>query len=519
MTLSLDKNTWFVNPSGSTDGNLVTPLIDGVVCFSHIEAQLNTVMFLGTGGFCYYAAWEMTPNFHLSVGGSDSISDKFIHARSAGLGVRILLFQNWGSSWDNHLELKRRMENSTYPIEVLMDRKHQSLGSHHQKLCIIGRLDPADSKYTLVAFCGGIDPATDRFDDIFHRPTESIDYHLGWHDVHARVEGPAAEQLLQTFIDRWNDHAHPLTSSKYNTDTTAIGPRSVKLPQLQNNTQQVEVLHTYSCLPTKLVDGNEVPQPEWGYSFAGDGIQTIKQAYLKAISQAQHYIYIENQYFAEMEIINALIAKLNAGVTVIAVTPYFMNVGYDNLRLDAWRLFQQSPNKDNFHLCDLRHPDAGYSSINPFYPDSNYSEPIYVHVKLMIVDDVYALIGSANLNLRSMVSDSELAIAVLDTQTETDDVLQTDVCKFARDLRIALFNEHLEATIGSTPFERSIQAGLSMFTANINDPVGVVMHSPSRVFKHNPENIWFFGAKRLMSGPAEQVPRCFSVEMEEPLPR
>src|ERR1019366_1532813 len=72
----------------------------------------------------------------------------------------------------------------------------------------------------------------------------------------------------------------------------------------------------------------------------------------------------------------------------------------------------------------------------------------YVHAKVGIVDDVWASVGSDNLNRRSWTHDSELACAVIDS--ELDDRMPRDPGglgdgsrKFARDLRLSLWAEHL----------------------------------------------------------------------------
>ncbi len=500
MTLSLDKNDWFVDPGDSTDGNRVAYLIDGVQAFAEIDVYLSG---LKKGDFCYFAAWRLTPGFKLGENASESILDKFVSAADAEADVRILTFQNWGDAWDEHKELKEQLElQPLHPVQLLMDRKHQSFGSQHQKFCVFGNYRAATDTYDLTAFCGGIDPAVMRLDDENHRGP-SVGSHMGWHDVHAKVEGPAAQQLLETFTERWNDHEHPLAASKYNTVTTSIDRVNVQLPVLPGNTHQVEVLHTYSC-------GGE-QNSGWGYIFAGDGIRSIRDAYLKAIDQAQHYIYIENQYFSDMEdVVSALLDKLgNSQVKVFVVTPYLMGFGYDNLRLDAWMRFKRSQNFSNFYLCDLRHPGAGYRSVNVTYRDSNYKKPIYVHAKIMIVDDVYALIGSANMNVRSMENDSELAVAVLDSETEVDGGLGVPVCKFARDFRIALWQEHLygnRSSGGSIP--RDITESLPVFIDSINDPASGIDKTPSRIFKHDPSNIWYSPANRALIGNAEKRPSC-----------
>jgi phosphatidylserine/phosphatidylglycerophosphate/cardiolipin synthase-like enzyme len=74
--------------------------------------------------------------------------------------------------------------------------------------------------------------------------------------------------------------------------------------------------------------------------------------------------------------------------------------------------------------------------------------PIYVHAKVFIVDDVWASVGSDNLNRRSWTHDSELSCAVIDTQQDEREPrdlggLGDGARRFARDLRLELWREHL----------------------------------------------------------------------------
>src|SRR2546423_10150500 len=91
---------------------------------------------------------------------------------------------------------------------------------------------------------------------------------------------------------------------------------------------------------------------------------------------------------------------------------------------------------------------AGGDRVAVYDLESVSGWPIYVHAKVCIVDDAWAAIGSDNLNRRSWTHDSELTCAVLDEAT--DDREPTDpgggddgARRFARDLRIALWREHL----------------------------------------------------------------------------
>ncbi len=86
--------------------------------------------------------------------------------------------------------------------------------------------------------------------------------------------------------------------------------------------------------------------------------------------------------------------------------------------------------------------------------DRYLSEQIYVHSKTMIVDDMYALIGSANINDRSLLGDrdSELAVLVMDGETLRADVngkgSQREVRRFAHDLRRDLWKKIFGITDG-----------------------------------------------------------------------
>jgi len=74
--------------------------------------------------------------------------------------------------------------------------------------------------------------------------------------------------------------------------------------------------------------------------------------------------------------------------------------------------------------------------------------PVYVHAKVCVIDDVWAEVGSDNLNRRSWTHDSELACAVIDTVLDDRPPLDPAGLgdgsrRFARDLRVSLWAEHL----------------------------------------------------------------------------
>ena len=59
-------------------------------------------------------------------------------------------------------------------------------------------------------------------------------------------------------------------------------------------------------------------------------------------------------------------------------------------------------------------------NVSAFDTDRWRYREIYIHSKLMLVDDVFMTLGSANLNQRSMAVDSEINIATVDSRVATD---------------------------------------------------------------------------------------------------
>src|SRR5436305_1485973 len=75
----------------------------------------------------------------------------------------------------------------------------------------------------------------------------------------------------------------------------------------------------------------------------------------------------------------------------------------------------------------------------------------------MIVDDIWVEIGSMNCNRRSMTHDLEAAIAIVDG--DMDHVPYGSygkACRFARDLRLSLWSEHLLLSTSDTKIQEPI---------------------------------------------------------------
>ena len=91
--------------------------------------------------------------------------------------------------------------------------------------------------------------------------------------------------------------------------------------------------------------------------------------------------------------------------------------------------------------------EAGGDRFGIYDIENHAGTPIYVHAKTIVIDDVWAAVGSDNLNRRSWTHDSELSIAVLDSEQDARDPVDPagsgDGARvFARNLRLALMREH-----------------------------------------------------------------------------
>ncbi len=166
--------------------------------------------------------------------------------------------------------------------------------------------------------------------------------------------------------------------------------------------------------------------------YAGrDGVREIEQLYLDSIAAAQRYIYIENQYLTAHSIAGALAERLreNEGPEVVIIMPQNTGGWLEQQTMDVvrGRVVQQLADADTGHRLRLYYPQVSAS----------HQVATMVHAKLMIADDAWLRLGSANLSNRSMGLDSECDLAV-----KADP--GSDTAQFIRGLLVTLLAQHLD---------------------------------------------------------------------------
>jgi phosphatidylserine/phosphatidylglycerophosphate/cardiolipin synthase-like enzyme len=190
----------------------------------------------------------------------------------------------------------------------------------------------------------------------------------------------------------------------------------------------VQVLRTY---PAK-----RPPLP-----FAPSGERSIARAYLKALWRARRLIYLEDQYLWSEDVAQALADALRRSpeLRLLAVVPRYPDQD-GRVSGPPNRIGQQAA------LDTVR--AAGGDRVAVYDLENQHGTPIYVHAKVCVIDDVWAAVGSDNLNRRSWTHDSELSAAVLDATPDRREPadpagLGDGARVFARELRLRLWREHL----------------------------------------------------------------------------
>jgi len=180
-------------------------------------------------------------------------------------------------------------------------------------------------------------------------------------DVHFRLEGPVASQLMTVFAHDWNFTTREMLNSD---------PWFPTAPHTPAGTVPLR------CTP----------------SGPDRAVDSTRNMLLGALSVAQHHIRIQSPYFLpDQPLILALATAARRGVIVDVVIP-----GTNNLRLVSYAMDAQL---DQIIRTGCR----VWSSSGPFD-----------HSKLLTIDGAWSYVGSSNLDPRSLRLNFELDTEVYD---------------------------------------------------------------------------------------------------------
>ncbi|RVW16728.1 Phospholipase D alpha 1 [Vitis vinifera] len=377
-------------------------------------------------------------------------------------------------------------------LSIVQDIEISTMFTHHQKIVVVDSEMPnrGSERRRIVSFIGGIDLCDGRYDTPTHtifRTLDTVNHddfrqpnfpnasitkggpRQPWHDVHCRLEGAIAWDVLFNFEQRWRKQGgKDLLVQLRELDDIIIPPSPVMFPE-DHETWNVQLFRSIDGGAAFGFPDSPEDAARAGLICGSDHIidRSIQDAYIHAIRKAKNFIYIENQYFLgssfcwnsdglKVEDIGAshlipkelslkVVSKIETGerFSIYVVVPMWpegipesssaqailnwqkrtMEMMYNDIAqaLHAKGLkanpkdyltFFCLGNRESKTIGEYEPPESPDHDTDYYRAQQSRRFMIYVHAKMMIVDDEYIVIGSANINQRSMdgARDSEIAM-------------------------------------------------------------------------------------------------------------
>lgn len=427
--------------------NSVEYLVDGEPTY---EAMVEAIETATTSDhFIVLIGWTLHLDFPLSKHGNRTASAKrrlidILKDRlDLGVTLRVLLYNNFtepGPDGPPVIESRKNLHGleaprtaSTHDAKVLciLDEAHRDVdGCHHQKVLLVCGTEG------LIGFFGGVDFNEDRVN-----PTPEGG---PLHDVHARVAGEAAGDLMVLATNRWNFSGRkPDPTRDPTAGPLALAPLTAPMTMITLPTGRAvfdmsSLLKRSRATPSApagphraVIIGQTVGSPTL-VRLQDNGVWPNVR---KALREAKKLVYMEDQYLFSVEAMDELAAaarRISGHITV--VTPPDGGIGKITPARHA-------------ALKRLKERCGGAADKISIYI-GNALNHSYIHAKMFVIDDELAIIGSASCNNRGYFNDSEDngVIADLEWQGETSawggKWWRLDLT-FAHKLRMELWAEHL----------------------------------------------------------------------------
>lgn len=394
-------------------GNALRPLIDGTPVFRRICEAVE-----GARHSVWIAAAFCTVDFRMPDG-RGSFFDMLDRAAARGLDVRVIYWRpnaphgNETAFRGTALEREFLWARGTR-WRARWDRTHEAYCQHQKSWLIDAGYDSE------IAFVGGVN-MTLRGDSVPGHPGPDQR-----HDLYLEIEGPAATDVHHNFVQRWNEASERDVEGGHwghTGDDALVFPTRASAPRGRASVQIQRTVHAGRYTNTHPTPGGRP------YDIEG-GERSILDQYLRAIEAAKRTIYIENQSVPIVAVAERLEAALRRGVDVVMLVPAEVEPFVREARRLGQRqaLFAQLgalDRHDNFRLAGM----LGHTAKGERYP-------IYVHDKVMIVDDIWATLGSCNLHAFSFEGSTEMNASFHDPDV-------------VRGLRCDLMAEHLGGDVAA----------------------------------------------------------------------
>jgi phosphatidylserine/phosphatidylglycerophosphate/cardiolipin synthase-like enzyme len=424
MTFAEQRARYFVLPSGgSFSGTSGEPVYSDCEVIPHIGGPdyfraLKALIDQPDVTSIYLAGWWLDVTFEIVPG---TLLINLLKARSAaGVDVRILGWVMAPDILNNPIVVSGRVPitdmlrvneqtmrfvaaartEPTLANKAMLNVLSHPAGAVHTKLALVGR--PGGD----VGFTGGIDPQQGR-----NSPT--------WHDVAAEVRGPAVQPMFDLYRMMWNENqsrsavtvqANGFSLASRTSGVPSLGSRTItpgagSRKQVQSGrTAPVMNFSTIGSIGARIASLS-LPQNQ-PISWAPLGLTEIKTLWKKGIGGAQTYVYIEDQAFTSAEIFDWLNAALRAHASLKVI----LLIGADDPTApNPGPMTAGMRRAVNGHLLAGLAQPAIDSRVGFFMHRNKV-----IHTKSTIVDDLWSLVGSANMMRRSLYTDIEHSISFMD---------------------------------------------------------------------------------------------------------
>jgi phosphatidylserine/phosphatidylglycerophosphate/cardiolipin synthase-like enzyme/uncharacterized membrane protein YdjX (TVP38/TMEM64 family) len=360
-------------------------LVDAAACFGAMRSA-----FLAARRTIFVVGWDIDSRTELKgevppADGLPTALGPFLSAlvaRRPELRVHLLL-------WDYSLIYAREREalprlhldwEMPPQVRFCLDDTVSFGSSQHQKLVIV---DDA------LAFSGGLDLTIRRWDTSAHAVDEpervdpSGEPYKPFHDVQMMVDGPAAQALALLARERW---CQALAE-----ESPGLDPIGDPWPaEIAPDFNDVEI-------------GVSRTQPRFRQETP---VYEVERLFHESIERAERTIYIENQFTTSAQFAARLAARLraNPALEVVIVAPHAHESFLEsrtmrNGRIRFWRAVREAGGRR-------------VRLVSPAVTEHGRTVDVMVHSKVMVIDDRFLRIGSANLNNRSMGADTECDLSI-----------------------------------------------------------------------------------------------------------
>jgi phosphatidylserine/phosphatidylglycerophosphate/cardiolipin synthase-like enzyme len=340
-----------------TPGNLATPLIDGRAFLDSLDSDLSSLVSK-KGDFVFIQGWHigmvggqfipspfMPPTSGVSIkdpievlplkiqGELKNLAEFLREKTAAEVDVRVLGWVNpfgmansfaewsWWSGWSgiNALTIRSILnlrEEPKLEANAALNVVSHAGGAVHARIIVIG------NSVRAVGYTGGWDLIRTHVATPQHVDASEL-----WHDTMLRIEGPGVQSLYDAFRVMWNANLQRpryrvlYAGQKY--DNVLKGATAIDERTLPTKTLGTVTTQSVRTIPAEKYASFTCKTYPAASPLTTTGSTQLRDAWSYAISQADKYIYMEDQYFWSKEVMSWIHDRMAvaANLRVILVAP------------------------------------------------------------------------------------------------------------------------------------------------------------------------------------------------------